>query len=169
MYDIPYLGFHFLPQSHPGLKIVPRDIRETAKLTAAFKGTDAVITLACISNDASFGLDEQLSTSINLNAFEPIVVGAKQTCSKGRVKGAPRRYSDRGRHEALRAHSDLRDWASHGPKRKVCGTTKQVIGTANSLANRFVGGGFRSCDGPQQSLRFILLHDYREATPLRCA
>jgi nucleoside-diphosphate-sugar epimerase len=37
-----------------------------------------VINLACISNDASFELDEKLSTSINLDAFEPMVIAAKQ-------------------------------------------------------------------------------------------
>jgi nucleoside-diphosphate-sugar epimerase len=36
-----------------------------------------VVNLACISNDASFELDEDLSTSINLNAFEPLVKAAK--------------------------------------------------------------------------------------------
>ena len=44
----------------------------------ALKGIDAVINLACISNDASFELDEKLSTSINLDAFEPMVVAAKK-------------------------------------------------------------------------------------------
>ena len=39
---------------------------------------DTVIHLACISNDASFELDEKLSTSINLDAFEPLVVAAKE-------------------------------------------------------------------------------------------
>jgi nucleoside-diphosphate-sugar epimerase len=38
---------------------------------------DAVLHLACISNDASFELDENLSTSVNLDAFEPIVIAAK--------------------------------------------------------------------------------------------
>jgi len=41
-------------------------------------GHDAVVNLACISNDASFELDEDLSTSINLNAFEPLVAAAKK-------------------------------------------------------------------------------------------
>jgi nucleoside-diphosphate-sugar epimerase len=41
-------------------------------------GHDAVVNLACISNDASFELDEDLSTSINLNAFEPLVKAAKK-------------------------------------------------------------------------------------------
>src|SRR5262249_8773190 len=35
-------------------------------------------SLACISNDASFELDEKLSTSVNLDAFEPMVVAAKK-------------------------------------------------------------------------------------------
>ena len=94
VYDIPYFGFHFLPRSNPNLTIVAGDIRETAKLAAAFKGIEAVIALACISNDASFELDEQLSTSINLNAFEPMVVAAKKAgvkrfvyCSSSSVYG----------------------------------------------------------------------------------
>src|SRR5205085_3476945 len=39
---------------------------------------DAVVSLACISNDASFELDENLSTSVNLDAFEPMVLAAKR-------------------------------------------------------------------------------------------
>src|SRR4030095_4038408 len=78
VYDIPYFGFDFLPRTHPHLKIVPGDIRETEKLSRAFAGVEAVIALACISNDASFELDEKLSTSINLDAFEPMVVAAKK-------------------------------------------------------------------------------------------
>jgi len=54
------------------------DIRETAKLARAFKGIDAVIALACISNDASFELDEKLSTSVNMDAFEPMVTAARK-------------------------------------------------------------------------------------------
>ncbi len=38
---------------------------------------DAFVSLACISNDASFELDEKLSTSINYDAFEPMVLVAK--------------------------------------------------------------------------------------------
>ena len=49
----------------------PRD------LAAATTGHDAFVSLACISNDASFELDEALSTSVNMDAFEPMVVTAK--------------------------------------------------------------------------------------------
>ena len=77
VYDIMYFGDHFLPKANPNLKVVQGDIRDTQKLSAALKGVDVVISLACISNDASFELDENLSTSINLDAFEPMVVAAK--------------------------------------------------------------------------------------------
>ena len=40
-------------------------------------GFEVVLHLACISNDASFELDEKLSTSINLDAFEPLVEVSK--------------------------------------------------------------------------------------------
>ena len=50
----------------------------TAKLAEAVAGHDAFVNLACISNDASFELDEKLSTSVNLDAFEPMVLAAKK-------------------------------------------------------------------------------------------
>jgi nucleoside-diphosphate-sugar epimerase len=78
VYDIMYFGDDFLPKGHPELKVVRGDIRDTKKLSEALKGIDLVINLACISNDASFELDEQLSTSINLDAFEPMVIAAKR-------------------------------------------------------------------------------------------
>ncbi|MGB0671721.1 MAG: NAD-dependent epimerase/dehydratase family protein [Rhodospirillales bacterium] len=77
VYDILYFGDHFLPKDHPNLTLVQGDIRDTAKLSQAVKGHEAFLSLACISNDASFELDEGLSTSINLHAFEPMVKAAK--------------------------------------------------------------------------------------------
>jgi len=78
VYDIMYFGDDFLPKQRPNLKVVQGDIRDTRHLSQALKGIDAVINLSCISNDASFELDEKLSTSINLDAFEPMVIAAKQ-------------------------------------------------------------------------------------------
>ncbi|OGV29506.1 MAG: UDP-glucose 4-epimerase [Legionellales bacterium RIFCSPHIGHO2_12_FULL_35_11] len=78
IYDTLFFGDHFLPKDNPQLKIIEGDIRDIASLSKAFNGVDTVISLACISNDASFLLDEALSTSINLKAFEPMVVAAKQ-------------------------------------------------------------------------------------------
>jgi nucleoside-diphosphate-sugar epimerase len=78
VYDIMFFGNQFLPRHDPNLRVVDGDIRDSAKFAAAVAGHDAVVHLACISNDASFELDEDLSTSINLNAFEPLVLGAKK-------------------------------------------------------------------------------------------
>jgi len=78
VYDIMYYGSDFLPKSNPNLTIIEGDIRDTEKLANAFSGIDAVLHLACISNDASFVLDENLSTTVNLDAFEPMVIAAKK-------------------------------------------------------------------------------------------
>ena len=50
-------------------RLLEVDIRDRSALTAALKGHDAIIHLACISNDPSFELDPQLGKSINLDAF----------------------------------------------------------------------------------------------------
>ena len=77
-YDICYYGDNFLPKSNPNLQVIRGDIRDTAKLAGTLPGHDSFISLACISNDASFELDEKLSTSVNLDAFEPMVIAAKK-------------------------------------------------------------------------------------------
>ena len=77
VYDIQYFGAAFLPKYHSKLRIIREDIRNLPRMTAALGGVDAVIHLACISNDASFELDESLSRTINYDAFEPLVVAAK--------------------------------------------------------------------------------------------
>jgi len=77
VYDIMYFGDDFLPKDNPNLTIVQGDIRDIKKLSNAMAGHDAVVSLACISNDASFELDENLSTSVNFEAFEPVVLAAK--------------------------------------------------------------------------------------------
>lgn len=78
VYDIGYFGFWGLAIDHPSLHVVKADVRDISSFTRAVQGYEAVIHLACISNDASFELDERLSTSINLHAFEPLVKAAKQ-------------------------------------------------------------------------------------------
>ena len=78
IYDLMYFGDTFFPKKHPRLTVIKGDIRDTTKLAAAMQGQNAVLSLACISNDASFELDERLSTTINLDAFEPMVIAAKK-------------------------------------------------------------------------------------------
>jgi nucleoside-diphosphate-sugar epimerase len=75
VYDIEYYGIH-LPK-HENLTVLQGDIRDVETLSKALQNQDAVISLACISNDASFELDEHLSTSVNMDAFEPMVKAAK--------------------------------------------------------------------------------------------
>jgi nucleoside-diphosphate-sugar epimerase len=75
VYDALYFGCR-LPND-PKLRVIRGDIRDTAKLAEAMQGQDAVLHLACISNDASFELDESLSKSINYDCFEPMVKAAK--------------------------------------------------------------------------------------------
>ena len=79
VYDILYFGDKSLPLSDPNLTLIEGDIRDTKKLATSCKNHDTFISLACISNDASFELDEGLSTTINLDAFEPMVIAAKQS------------------------------------------------------------------------------------------
>jgi nucleoside-diphosphate-sugar epimerase len=60
-------------KDHPGLEQIKGDIRDQRLLTDALRGVDAVIHLACISNDPSFELNPALGRSINFDAFEPLV------------------------------------------------------------------------------------------------
>ncbi len=63
----------------PGLKLIKGDIRDQILLKKVLPGCDAVIHLACISNDPSFELDPQLGRSINYDAFAPLVDIAKDS------------------------------------------------------------------------------------------
>ena len=80
VYDTFWFGDR-LPND-PRLIRVKADIRDADQIAEAAKGADAVINLACISNDTSFALDEKLSTSINLKAFEPMV----RACERAGIK-----------------------------------------------------------------------------------
>ena len=60
-------------KQHTGLTQVLGDLRDRRLLKEILPGCDAVIHLACISNDPSFDLDPRLSRTINYDAFEPLV------------------------------------------------------------------------------------------------
>lgn len=53
------------------------DIRDEVLVRKAMQGCDAVIHLACISNDPSFDLNPELGKSINYTCFRPMVRAAK--------------------------------------------------------------------------------------------
>ena len=79
--DLFVFGDYLPPESSsaPSLRKVNGDIRDVALLERAIPGHDAVIHLACISNDPSFALDPALSRTINYDCFEPLVVAAKRS------------------------------------------------------------------------------------------
>lgn len=60
------------------LREVKGDIRNRAMMKNALKGADAVIHLACISNDPSFELNPKLGKSINYDATVQLVDLAKE-------------------------------------------------------------------------------------------
>ncbi len=76
--DLMIYGESVLPESH-NLKILKGDIRDQALLEQVMPGHDAVIHLACISNDPSFELNPNLGKSINLDAFRPLVSISKKS------------------------------------------------------------------------------------------
>jgi len=69
-------------ENHPKLTIVKGDIRDMELLKSSIPGHDAVIHLACISNDPSFELNPELGKSINLDAFRPLVEISKSASIK---------------------------------------------------------------------------------------
>jgi len=62
---------------NPDLREVKGDLRSAGTVADALTGCDAVIHLACISNDPSFDLDPGLGKSINYDCFRPLVKAAK--------------------------------------------------------------------------------------------
>jgi nucleoside-diphosphate-sugar epimerase len=63
--------------SNPDLTEVKGDLRNPSDVQRALAGCDAVIHLACISNDPSFDLNPDLGRSINYDCFRPLVKASK--------------------------------------------------------------------------------------------
>ena len=76
--DLMIYGEEVLPD-HPNLRKIKGDIRDINLLKRSIPGHDAIIHLACISNDPSFELNPELGKSINLDAFEPLVQIARDS------------------------------------------------------------------------------------------
>jgi nucleoside-diphosphate-sugar epimerase len=77
--DLYIYGDDVLAQvrGNPALSEIKGDIRDPQTVERAVSGCDAVIHLACISNDPSFELNPALGRSINLDAFVPLVRASK--------------------------------------------------------------------------------------------
>lgn len=65
-------------EKHPNLLEIQGDMRNLSLVDRSLEGCEAVIHLACISNDPSFELNPELGKSINFDAFEPFVALAKK-------------------------------------------------------------------------------------------
>lgn len=92
VYDTLWFGCH-LP-NHPNLQVIKGDIRDTDWFEHSLYETNAVIHLAAVANDPSAELDEHFTKEIDLDAFEPLVVAAKEAgvnrfiyCSTSSVYG----------------------------------------------------------------------------------
>jgi nucleoside-diphosphate-sugar epimerase len=66
-------------KSNPRLTEVKGDLRNPSDVRNAVSGCDAVIHLACISNDPSFDLNPELGRSINYDCFRPLVKASKDS------------------------------------------------------------------------------------------
>jgi nucleoside-diphosphate-sugar epimerase len=64
-------------RSNPRLTVIKGDVRDQGIVRQAVHGCEAVVHLACISNDPSVELDPQLSQSVNFDSFGPCVKIAK--------------------------------------------------------------------------------------------
>ncbi len=79
VFDLYLYGEHiFAPlRANDRLEEVRADLRDRAAVRRAMTGVDAVVHLACISNDPSFELNPDLGRSINYECFPDLVDAAK--------------------------------------------------------------------------------------------
>ena len=66
-------------RSNPRLTVIKGDVRDQAVVRQAIHGCNALVHLACISNDPSVELDPALSQSVNYDSFGPCVKIAKES------------------------------------------------------------------------------------------
>jgi nucleoside-diphosphate-sugar epimerase len=82
IFDTCYYGDSHIVENE-NLKLYKGDIRDSLAFEKAVEGIDAVIHLACISNDPSFALNENLCKTINFDCFEDLVkISKKQNVKK---------------------------------------------------------------------------------------
>lgn len=79
--DLYLYGDNVLESSrfHPNLMEIKGDIRDRDLLEREIPDTDAIIHLACISNDPSYELDPDLGKSINYDALLQLIEVAKKS------------------------------------------------------------------------------------------
>ncbi len=179
-------------RDHPRLRQVAGDIRNRHLVERSLRGCDAVIHLACISNDPSFELDPALGKSINYDAFPGLVAAAKAAgvrrfiyASSSSVYGVrdeaevtedlePRPLTDYSRYKAL---CEAMLERARGPgfvtltirPATVCGYAPRLRLdlTVNILTNHAVNNGRITVFGGRQKRPNIHIEDMAELY-LRC-
>src|SRR5580704_3203734 len=81
-YEVAVLDLYIYGDVFAGLKDqklvqIKGDLRDSGDVRKALAGCDAVIHLACISNDPSFDLNPELGKSINFDCFRPLIRASK--------------------------------------------------------------------------------------------
>lgn len=76
VYDTFYFGNFLHP--HKNLEMIIGDIRDKNRIYESIPVESDLIHLACISNDASFALNPELSKTVNFDAFVDLVSSAKK-------------------------------------------------------------------------------------------
>jgi len=94
---------------HPNLTKITGDIRDQELLHTTLPGHDALIHLACISNDPSFELNPDLGRSINLDAFRPLVEKSKNSGIKRYI------YASSSSVYGIKKESDVHEGVSLEP------------------------------------------------------
>lgn len=74
--DLFLYGNTFEP--HTNLELLRGDVRDLEFIRQALQNTDAVVYLACVSNDPGYEMDSQIGYEINYLAFEPFVKAARK-------------------------------------------------------------------------------------------
>ena len=94
---------------HPALQRIKADIRDRRAVQEAMRGVDAVIHLACISNDPSFELNPKLGKSINLYAFPGLVQAVREAGTRRFI------YASSSSVYGIKAEPDVREDAEKTP------------------------------------------------------
>jgi nucleoside-diphosphate-sugar epimerase len=77
VYDLMIYGNVFSKENN-NLHLIKGDVRDINKLSSIIRGHDAIVHLACISNDPSYELNPKLGYEINFQCFEPLIKTAKK-------------------------------------------------------------------------------------------
>lgn len=111
VFDLFWYGEHVFADGndHPALQRIKADIRDRQAVREAMRGVDAVIHLACISNDPSFELDSKLGKSINRDAFPGLVQAAREAGVRRFI------YASSSSVYGIKAEPDVREDAAKTP------------------------------------------------------